>query len=445
MKYGLIVDFGQSLCNYGDLVQSAAIEYIYEQMGIPSTQIVRLTKKDLSDYDGELILLPFSYTIFYLINFKTKEPILSSKIIPVFLGVSIESIFIYNCIPMDVFASPNSKWPEMFKRCAPIGCRDDFTRRFLLEQNIPAYLQGCITNIFPRRTNGNYLKTLLIDCPSAALQHIPKTLLKNAEALSNVMPASIGSIEENYQRVKERYEYYRDNGAIVVTSRYHVALPCNAMGIPSIVIKPPKSKYIEDIRWDTIPPQVQVCSSLDDLKNAVWDIRHEDFLDIKQLITDIATARIGEAYMRHSTTNDIHAFFKPNLDRYKNNMTNHTNYKHIMQDYGRRNHLNTNGHFYIWGAVENLCYGNIVELADIVTAINPKLKFAGWIDSFKTGTLAGKPIYKINEINLGSEDFIIVSAESATKSALFYFSSIGIDEQNCDLLSEEMLSGDIHA
>jgi len=258
LKYGLVIDFGQSFCNYGDLVQSTVIESIFSKMRVPPDQIIRLTKKNLAEYDGEPLILPFSYTIFYLIDFASGKPLLSEKIIPIFLGVSIESIFVYNCISLDDFARADSPWLELFRKSAPIGCRDHYTLRFMEDHGISAYLQGCITNTIPRRANGDYNKTFLVDCPESVIQHVPPRLLKNAEVMSNVEPVGNLSVEDNYQRVIARYEYYKNNAALVVTSRYHVALPCNAMGIPSIVIIPQISKHSADIRWDTIPPQIQI-------------------------------------------------------------------------------------------------------------------------------------------------------------------------------------------
>ena len=41
MKYGLLTYFGSSYCNFGDYVQSLAIEYLYlEVLKIPKDQII---------------------------------------------------------------------------------------------------------------------------------------------------------------------------------------------------------------------------------------------------------------------------------------------------------------------------------------------------------------------------------------------------------------------
>jgi len=441
MKYGLIIDFGQTFCNYGDLVQSIAIEQVYARMGIPSEEIVHLTKKDLLFYDGEPILLPFSYTIFYLIDFRTKEPVLSNKIIPVFLGVSIESVFVYNCIPMDVFAANNSKWLELFRRNAPIGCRDIYTLQFMNENDIAAYLQGCITNIFPSRASSGYKKTLLVDCPENALLYIPDSLLEDAEVLSNVVSTVDCSIEENYRRVKARYDYYRDNAAIVVTSRYHVALPCNAMGIRSILIKPPVSKFSQDIRFDAVPPQIQICSTESDYGNINWYAGHEDFPMFKETILDMAATRIKESFIRHSKQNEIRRFFTSNYNSYHMSKDRHVSYADKLTEYILRCHAQTMGKFYIWGALDVLCHENMVELADIAMQINPSLVFSGFIDTYRMDdTLAGKPIIRPDDMLLGENDFVIVAADNAVQFAASHFEKLGLTERNFVVISAQILN-----
>ena len=40
-----------------------------------------------------------------------------------------------------------------------------------------------------------------------------------------------------YSTAKKILDYYRDNAALVITSRLHIASPCMAMGIPVILVK----------------------------------------------------------------------------------------------------------------------------------------------------------------------------------------------------------------
>lgn len=86
MKYGLIVEFGAKCSNFGDYVQSIAIEYLYtEIMGIPKDEIVHITCAALSTYDGEELILPYSYVMHLFVFPEYKKVKLSPKIHLVFL------------------------------------------------------------------------------------------------------------------------------------------------------------------------------------------------------------------------------------------------------------------------------------------------------------------------------------------------------------------------
>lgn len=429
MKFGLLIDFGSPYCNYGDAVQSIAIEYLYGLMNIPETEIVHITKKELASYNGEQLLLPYSYVLYFLVNTQDGSVSLSKKITPVFLGASIEFALLFNSYPLDNFTNPGKKWIEFFKKYSPIGCRDEFTHRFLAKQGISAYLQGCITNILPRRPDGEYKKTLLIDCPSEVLPYIPKDRLANAEVMSNAAHISGSSAEENYRKIKKRYQYYRDCADLVVSSRYHVVTPCNAMGIPSIFVVRPFDKHLEDIRLDTLNPSIQLCLS-ETFSSINWCPQWQDFGELKSNVTQLAIARIRETYERYTLSEKIHRFYQSRINQYENVKNKGVHYtvrlrKYIQDHYA----VPTRGRFYIWGAISLLCNKNRVAIVDLIHDINPDLKFAGWVDTFKTGKLAGKPILKPGSFDLGDNDFILIAAETAVSDALKLFEKIKLNKK----------------
>lgn len=435
MKYGLLIDFGAPYCNYGDYVQSIAIEYLYKLMNIPENEIVHITQKQLATYDGEQLLLPYSYVLHFLVNPKDGSAKISSKITPVFLGASMSFAMLITSYPIEKFFLPGNKWEELFSSYAPIGCRDEFTRKFIAAMGIPAYLQGCITNILPRRQDRNYKKILLVDCPSEVLPYIPKKLLIDAEAMSNTIYNKNLSSEENYSKIKNRYKYYRDNAALVVTSRYHVATPCNAMGIPSIFIMHPSDKNSEDVRLDTLNPNIQLCSS-ENYSNINWYPQWKDSSDLKSNIIKLAIIRIQEAYERYTRSRQITKFFHQRIDEYKSIKKSQVSYKTKLYNYIEINHaLPENSRFYIWGAIPLLCDGKHVILADLIKKINPNLDFAGWIDTYKSGTLAGKPIFKPDKFSLADDEFVIVAAETAVPDALNCFSKMCLNRKQYLILA----------
>ncbi|EMS70385.1 polysaccharide pyruvyl transferase family protein [Ruminiclostridium cellobioparum] len=447
MKYGLLVEFGAQCSNYGDYVQSIAIEYLYEKMDIPKSEIIYITAKELSTYNGEELLLPYSY-VMHLFVFPEYENVkLSKKIIPVFLGGSFSFTQFGGKYPLNkVLTLPHSQtnentitWLEMFRKFAPIGCRDEFTYKFIAAQGIPAYLQGCITNIFPCRPDGNYKKTFFVDCTSDILPYVPKQLLENAEVMTNYVSNDGLSVEENYQRIKQRYDYYRDNAALVVTSRYHVATPCNAMGIPCIFINRKINYYSKDIRLDTLNPYIQLYSS-EDYSNINWYPQWQDFSELKEYIAQLAIARIREVYKRYTETSQIRKFFQTRIDGYESVKNTEVAYKTKLRDYIQQNFaMPMQGRFYIWGAIQLLCDGNNVVLANLVNEINPNLEFVEWIDTFKSGILANKPIRKPDELCLAENEFVIVAAETAVPDALNRFNKMQLSQKQFLILSNTMI------
>lgn len=439
MKYGLLIDFGAPYCNFGDYAQSIAIEYLYGRMGIPESDIVYITSKELATYDGEQLLLPYSYVLHFLVDPKTGDAVLSDKITPVFLGASVEFALLINSYPLENFLSPERKWIELFRKYAPIGCRDEFTRKFISSMGIPAYLQGCITNILPRRPDGDYKKVLLVDCPDAVLPYIPKELADRAEVLSNAEYIGNLSYEENYRKIKRRYEYYRDNAALVVISRYHVATPCNAMGIPAIFIMRTFDKHSEDIRFDTLNSNIQLCSS-EHYADINWNPEWKDFSALKKSIANLAAARIREAFARHSETAAIHEYFQARIGAYETIKKTEAGYKIRLRDYIRNNYpLPVKGRYYIWGAIQLLCDGNRVMLEDLIGEVNPNLECAGWIDTFKTGKLANKPIFKPDDFSLSENEFVVVAAETAVPDALERFKKMKLSDKQYLILANRMI------
>jgi len=87
-----------------------------------------------------------------------------------------------------------------------------------------------------------------------------------------------------------------------------------------------------------------------------------------------------------------------------------------------------------------LCEGSNIPLVNAIKKINPELEFAGWIDTYKTGTLLDKPIIRPLDIRLGEDDFIIVATGTVINDALDFFKRSGLDESKYTIYFDKMLS-----
>lgn len=445
MKYGLLTYFGSSYCNFGDYVQSLAIEYLYlEVLKIPKDQIIYMSQEELKSYDGEPMVLPYSYVLAFLLDAGHKKAEISEKITVVFLGASLEFATLYDAYPIENFLAKSRGYHDLFLRYSPIGCRDNFTKEFLQNAGISAYLQGCITNIFPFREEKEYKKVLLIDVPAEILRKLPDDILQNAEILSNASDLADLSYKENFERIRRQYAYYRDHAALIVSSRYHVVTPCNAMGIPCIFIKRTLDKHVKDIRLDSLHPEIQVVwdddfSAIDFNKKVE---RSKEFYALKQRIETLACSRIQTAAVLQENARYIYEFFKPRIDWFTQMPNADVSYKKRLSVYIRKYHGTSKGKYFIWGAIKLLCDGDTVGLVKLIEEVNPDLEFSGWIDTYKTGFLAKRPIYSPGDFELRERDFVVVAAETAASSALKCFSERGYGKERYLILANMMATQD---
>jgi polysaccharide pyruvyl transferase WcaK-like protein len=119
-----------------------------------------------------------------------------------------------------------------FKKFEPIGCRDEATKNILKSVNIDAINNDCITLLMDKRSKEdekNAKKLILVDVdefipmPSNFKKkdiEYKSQMVDNGEALSN---------DEKLELSKEILNYYRKNAKLIITSRFHCAMPCIAM------------------------------------------------------------------------------------------------------------------------------------------------------------------------------------------------------------------------
>lgn len=223
MKYANYKYYGKNLNNLGDQAQLLAVDNLYEEMGILLDDIVYIDSNDVQAYDKEPVLLP---VLMPLNDYHEKgiAGMFSDKVTPVFLGFTMIKDSL-----LDVEI-------EFLKKHEPVGCRDERTYKTLSDFGVNAYLSGCLTATWPRRKENleKQSKVFIIDHAKGLKDYIPYALKKNAVKDTHIFYERF----ENPKLVaKNRYDRYKNEARLVITSLLHCASPCMAMGIPVILTK----------------------------------------------------------------------------------------------------------------------------------------------------------------------------------------------------------------
>lgn len=321
--------------NIGDCIQSLAVKNLYDELGIAPVGIVN--RDDLDCYCGEETVLPFQS---WFGNYAGIFPLpWSEKIRPVFIGFHLSKIN----GTRDTFIQKGLA--EKFKECGPIGCRDRSTRDFLLSNGVDAYLSGCMTLTFPKRsvapTDG---RVFLVDLTPAALEIVPDEIRDSADASIThfyyfseypVTEKGAGEFEKEAVRILARYER---EAKMVVTSKIHCAMPCIAMGIPVIfihedvnnerfdildgIIRRYSPSEASEIDWN--PEAANIDELIEGIKNnAFFQIRRYEYYDRereKRLIAGLdklwdalprsrSTGGMQNGRIRKSPKNSVFEFF----------------------------------------------------------------------------------------------------------------------------------------
>ncbi len=281
MKFAnLVLDVNSSMVNLGDWIQIFAIENLYNYMGIDYADVVRIKVSELSEYEGEDVILPINYPFYGFYN-------LSTKIYPVYLGISLINIAVADGLHM--------------KQFQPIGCRDYHTLMECKKAGLDSYYGGCLSISFPKRKS-NHLKrkVYMVDVSEKIQEQIPKIIKQDAIIRHQVIYNN-DKIDEQY--VKEYYEELYDNASLVITSKIHCAQPCLAVGIPVVFICEHKS-----FRFDVLSNYIPIYE-LDQMSEINWSPEIPDLELLKHSMLENAKSRVWECYSKYSNRLCIHDFY----------------------------------------------------------------------------------------------------------------------------------------
>lgn len=268
--------------NLGDFAQSISIKNIYNRLGIDDSQIIRINRDALPEYDsGPAIVIMNG--VFYPSSFP-----LPTNITPIFIGFHAAKHTI-------------ETHHDFLRRHQPIGCRDDGTTKLMQSYGIEAFTTGCITlSLDPRTEQPKKPKLLIVygrgagHLPGGVLRKIPYQLLKNAEFIFHRLPANKFPFGSEMRMAAESYEQalfdrYRREATLVLTSLHHVATPCMAFGIPVIICR-----RDDNVRFSTIEKLTPIYTpgkfGLID-----WNPAPVDVSIFRANLLDLAEAKIKDA------------------------------------------------------------------------------------------------------------------------------------------------------
>lgn len=391
MRYGIISykkavrPNGTKWTNLGDPIQSYAMVKIYEEMGIPEFELVKINRNSSKTYDGDYVILPFN--CFNMIFDREKHNALpvSEKIIPVFVSFHLHS------------RNLDSELVQHLKTYEPIGCRDEETLIALRGHGIRSYLSGCVTATLPKRqktpTNG---KNYFVDCPPSLKNFIPQSILDNSEFLTHMpyIPRISDDIfltdeeEQNYyQQGVNQLKIYENNASLVVTSRLHVAAPCMAMGIPVILV----SENF-DGRFAWIDKYLPLYTHAE-FSKINWNPSPVDYEEDKEIIKKQFIYRIKKTYEENHLLYNCSSLYENRRRSLYN--------KGIIDSLKQISELPEQVNYALWGVK-----GETMNLHHIIADHFPKWNLCTVIDEYYTGEYEGYKIKKSKDIPGMNKDLI---------------------------------------
>ncbi|MBP2662123.1 MAG: polysaccharide pyruvyl transferase family protein [Firmicutes bacterium] len=439
MRYANFCDVGRTSVNIGDYLQFLAIAYLYEQMGIQERDIHYIGLRDIIDYDGEDIVLPINFSINNcIINGKIA---ISPRITPVFLAVLLPTLDSY--LDIDRFLQDEHNH-AYFLRYAPIGCRDEVSYHYFKRHGIPAYINGCLTAVFPKCKEPADGSVIFADAPKSVLPWIPTQILDSDVLFTTQQYVfhedEIKDYKNLFRFVKSKYEFYQKKARLIITSRLHVALPCTAFGIPVVLVK---DKV--DTRFSFIEKYIPIYNR-EHYQNINWFPAVPDIEPIKKKLINFAIERIKAAEAAAVCANNgslLTSLFEAREKRlnYEDpHVVTHKN-AYRFEEYAEKYWKNKNGEtirYALWGASTN----NADYWKNLIETKFPNAKLTAVFDRHRKEQLLGLPISSPDTLKDMDDICVIVCAVGATGDALALFQELGLDKSRYCIVADCFVTQD---
>lgn len=435
MRYGNFCNAGRTSVNIGDYLQFLVTEYLFRRMGVPEDEVVYFGFRELETYRGEELCFPFCYSVIDFV--KDGRIAISDRIRPVFLAVTLSTVDRFMDVDEFLEDGYNRQYLEHY---GPIGCRDEMTHDMVRSHGIPAYINGCMTAVFPREEGPRGDRILFVDAPRALLPHLPEGFLERGEFSTQQYYFNEGEIADfrgMFRFVSGKYEHYKTVAQMAVTSRLHVALPLAAAGIPAILAK----DYV-DGRFSFIESYLPTYGK-EDYGAIDWNAEARDWEPVKKLLLSHALGRIRkdvEEGSLRSMEEELTSFFQTRDKRgryFPSHAVTHTNgerFDAYAKTYWKSNQRQRYG---LWGASKN----NLSYWRQHIASGYPKAELVALFDSFRTGDMEGIPYQHPEKILSSPADLcIIVCSVGAAQAARRLFRSSGFPEKRYCIVSDTFLA-----
>lgn len=126
----------------------------------------------------------------------------------------------------------SKKGTEFLKKFGPVGCRDLSTKKWLEENDIPAYYSSCLTTTLVAnetlRIKYPQKYILCVDCPDRIIEHVKKNSEYPVYSFKKTFSPYIESVDRMQLAKSVLFTY--QNAHCVITTNLHTALPCLAFG-----------------------------------------------------------------------------------------------------------------------------------------------------------------------------------------------------------------------
>jgi polysaccharide pyruvyl transferase len=151
----------------------------------------------------------------------------------------------------------------------PVGARDHDTLAWLKSLGIESYYSGCLTLTLDRPAVPREPFVVLSDVPEAVAMRVQRATTLRIRYAAHYDDVTVGT-EARLERAAALIDLYA-RASCVVTSRMHGALPCLAMGTPTLLVETAWDPY----RFAGLRDLVHHCSVDDFLSGrADYDVGH---------------------------------------------------------------------------------------------------------------------------------------------------------------------------